>query len=98
MSVRSSSKPPHPYFPVSLKACHIQEYLKNKRGRKQEFINPQKEKGRHEERMKQSKVIFQAKFFVEYWDLIPMESGAEFSSPRDTATVRFVEERPAAKK
>ena len=48
--------------------------------------------------MKQSKVIFQAKFFVEYWDLIPMESGAEFSSPRDTATVRFVEERPAAKK
>ena len=48
--------------------------------------------------MNQSKVIFQAKLVVGYWDLIPMESGAILSAPQDTATVRVAKERPAAKK
>ena len=48
--------------------------------------------------MKRSMVIFQAKLVVGYWELIPMESGDEFSASQDTATVRVVEERRAAKK
>ena len=43
-SVGSSSKPSHPYLPLSLGAHHIQEYLKNKRGRKRKLIKPQQEK------------------------------------------------------
>ena len=35
---------------------------------------------------------------VGYWELIPIESGAEFLSPWDTATVRVSEEIQAAKK
>ena len=56
-SVGSSSKPSHPYLPLSLGAHHIQEYLKNKRGRKRKLIKPQQEKARHEEWMKQDKVV-----------------------------------------
>ena len=48
--------------------------------------------------MNRGQVIFQAKLVVGYWELIPMESGAELSAPQDTATVRFVEERRASKK
>ena len=36
-SIVSSSKPSHPYLPVSIGARHIQEYFKNKRGR-EKFI------------------------------------------------------------
>ena len=73
LSVGSSSKPSNPYLPVSFGASHIQEYSKNKRGRKRKFIKLQQEKARHEERMKRSKVIVRAKLVVEYWELIPME-------------------------
>ena len=31
LSFSSSSKPSHPYFPLSLRARHIQKYFKNKR-------------------------------------------------------------------
>ena len=51
-SVSYSSKPSHTSLPVSIGACHIQEYFKKKRGRKRKFIKPQQEKARHEERMK----------------------------------------------
>ena len=98
LSVGSSSKPSHPSLPLSLGAHHIQEYFKKKRGRKRKFIKPQQEKARQEERMKIVKVIVQAKLVVGYWELIPMESGAEFSAPQDTATVRVAEERRAGKK
>ena len=48
--------------------------------------------------MKQGKVIVQAKLVVGYWELIPMESGAEFLALQDTATVRVAEEIWAEKK
>ena len=51
-SVSSSSKPSHPYLPLSLGARYIQEYFKNKRGIKQKIIKPQQEKTIHEEGMK----------------------------------------------
>ena len=58
------------------------------RGGKKKSIRPHQEKARHEERMKQGKVIVQAKLVVGYWELIPMESGAVLLDPQDTATVR----------
>ena len=67
LSIGSSSKPSHPYLPLSLGARHIQEYIKKKRGRKRKKIKPQQEKSRHEERMKQYKVVFRAKLVVGYW-------------------------------
>ena len=48
LSVGYFSKPSHPCFPLSIRARHIQEYFKNKRGKKRKFINPQKDKARHE--------------------------------------------------
>ena len=57
-SVGSSSKPSNPSFPVSVGACHIQEYFKKKRERKRKFIKPHQEKARHEERINIGKVIF----------------------------------------
>ena len=40
-SVDSSSKPSHASLPIYLGARNIQEYFKNKRGRKRKSINPQ---------------------------------------------------------
>ena len=51
-SVGSSSKPSHNSLPLSLGAHQIQEYFKNKRGRRRKFIKPQQEKAVQEERMK----------------------------------------------
>ena len=48
--------------------------------------------------MKRGKVIVQAKFVVGYWELIPMESGAELLSLQDTTTVRVAYEIRAEKK
>ena len=90
-SVGSSSKASHPSLPLSLGACHIQEYFKKKRGRKRKFIQTHQDKAGHEERMQQGKVIVRAKLVVGYWELIPMASGAEFSAPHDTTTVRVAE-------
>ena len=56
-SVGSSSKTSHPSLPVSDGARHIQDYFKKNRGRKIKFIKPSQEKYRHEEQMKQGKVI-----------------------------------------
>ena len=56
-SVGFSSKPSHPYLPLSLGAHNIQEYFKRKRGRKRKFIKPQQDKVRQEGRMKRFKVI-----------------------------------------
>ena len=50
-SVGSSSKPFHPSLLLSLGARHIQEYFKNKRGRKLKFIKPQQDMARHEEQI-----------------------------------------------
>ena len=97
-SVGSSYKLYHPSLPFSVRAHHIQEYFNNKRGRKLKFINPHQEKAKHEERMKQGKVIFREKLVVGYWYLIPMESGAELLALKDKATVTVAEERWAAKK
>ena len=80
LSVGSFYKPDHPPLPVSLGARHIKEYFKNKGWRKRKLIQPHQEKARHEDRMKQSKVVFRAKVVVGYWDLIPMESLAELLS------------------
>ena len=80
-SVGSSSKPSHPSLPVSIGTRHIQEYLKKKRGRKRKFINIHQDKTSHEDQMKRYKMIVQAKLVVGYWELIPMESGAELSAP-----------------
>ena len=81
LSVVSSCKPSHPSLPVSLGARHIKEYLNNKRWSKRKLIQPHQEKARHEERMKQSKVIFRSKLVVGYRELIPMESWSGLSSP-----------------
>ena len=56
-SVGYSSKPFHPYLPLSLGSHHIQEYFKKKRGRKRKFIKPQQEKAIHEEQIKRDKVV-----------------------------------------
>ena len=71
-SVGSSSKPSHPSLPISIRSRHIQEYLKKKRGRKRKFIKPHQDKARHEERMKQDKLVVQANLVVGYWELIPL--------------------------
>ena len=63
LSVVSSSKLSNCYLPLSLIACHIQYYFKNKRGRKRKFINPHKEKARRKERRKQ---IFGFGFLVSF--------------------------------
>ena len=67
LSVGSSSKNSRLSLPVSLGSGQIQEYLKNKRGRKRKFMNPQQEKARHEEQMKRSKVIVREKLVDWYW-------------------------------
>ena len=90
-SVGSSSKPSRPSLHVYLVARHIQEYFKKKRGRKQKFIEPQQEKARHEEQMKQGKVIVRENLVVGYWEFIPMKSGDEFSAPQDMSTFRVAE-------
>ena len=51
-SVGSYYKPSHPSLPVYVGARHIQDYFKNKRGRKKKYIKPQEEKARHEEQRK----------------------------------------------
>ena len=66
-SVGSSSKPSYPSFPLSIGACHIQEYFKKNMGRKLKFIKLNQEKSRHEEQIKRIKVIFRAKSVVGYW-------------------------------
>ena len=48
--------------------------------------------------MKRGKVIVQEKLVVGYWELIPMESGAELLAPQETAKVRVAEERRSEKK
>ena len=48
--------------------------------------------------MKKFKVVVRVKLVVGYWELILMESGAEFSVPQDIATVRVAEEKRAGKK
>ena len=48
--------------------------------------------------MKRNKVIFQAKLVVGHWELIPVESGAEFPALQDTATVRVAKQIPSEKK
>ena len=67
-SVGSSSKPSHPYLPVSLVARHIQEYFRNNSGRKRKSIQLQDKKARHEVRMNQSNLIVQEKLVVGYWE------------------------------
>ena len=96
-SVGYSSKPSQPSFPLYLRARHIQDYSKKKSGRKRKFINPQQDKAIHEKLIKRTKVIVRENFVVGYWELIPMESGAELSSPQDIATVRVTKEIPSAK-
>ena len=66
-SVGSYSKTSHLSFTLSLVARHIQEYFKNKRGKKLKSIKPHQDKTRHEERIERSKVIVRAKFVVGYW-------------------------------
>ena len=83
---------------MSVGARLIQEYFKKKRGGKRKSIRPQQDKARHEEWMKRGKVIFLENLFVDYWELIPMESEAELSAPQDTTTVRVADDRRAAKK
>ena len=46
LSVVSSYKPSHLYFPLYILVHHIQEYFKKKRGRKQKYIKPQEGEGR----------------------------------------------------
>ena len=48
--------------------------------------------------MKQSNVIVREKLVVGYWELTPMESGAGFSAPQDTATGKVKKYIPAANK
>ena len=62
--VDSSSKPSDTSLPVSLGARHIQNYVNNKTGKKRKYIRTQQEKVRHEEQMKQSKVIVRANLVV----------------------------------
>ena len=49
-SVGSSYKPSSPSLFIYLRARHIQEYFKNKRGRKQKTINTHQDKARGAER------------------------------------------------
>ena len=43
-------------------------------------------------------MVVREKFFVGYWELIPIESWDEFSAPQDTTTVMVAEEIQAGKK
>ena len=47
--------------------------------------------------MKQIRVTFRAKLVVGYWELVPMESVADNSSEKDTATVTNELEEPTSK-
>ena len=96
-SVGSSSKPSHNSLPLSLVVHYIQYYLKKKMERKQKYINPQEDKARHEEQKKKMWVKVQAKSVFCYWELVPMESGADNSSEQDTSTVTKELKEPSAK-
>ena len=97
-SVSYYSKNSHPSFPLSIGGCHIQEYFKNKIGRKRKFVMPHQEKARNEEKIKRSKVIVRENFVVGYWELIPIEPRAELSALQDTDTVRVTKEIPEENK
>ena len=91
-----------PCLSLSLKARHIQECFKKKRGRKQKLIKPQQEKSRHEDRRKKISIIVLANLVIGFCALIPLEAGADGSEEQDTATVtkeneNQTEEKPAAK-
>ena len=85
-SVGSSSKPSRPSLTLSLGVYRIQEYLKKKRGSKKKYIKSQDDKDRCEQQMKKMSVTVEAKLVVGYWELVPMEPGADNSSEQDTAT------------
>ena len=86
-SVDSSYKTSHPSLPLYIRVHCIQEYFNKKGGRNQKYIKSQEEKASHEEQRKKMRVTVQAKLVVGYWELVPMESGADESSGQDTATV-----------
>ena len=48
--------------------------------------------------MNQMRVTVREKLVVGYWELVPMESGADNSSEHDTATVTKYLEEPTAKR
>ena len=48
--------------------------------------------------MRRGEVIVREKLVVGYWELIPMEPGAEILAPQDTSIVRVAKERREAKK
>ena len=81
------SKPPPSYLPLSILACHIEEYVNKKRGRKRKFIKPQEDSDRREERGNKMRVTVQVKLVIVFWGFIPMESGYDKSSYQDMATV-----------
>ena len=97
LCVGYSSEPSHTLFPFSLGARHIQDCFKKKSGRIF-FIKSQHERARHQEHIKRSKVIVQAKLVVGYLELKPMESGAGFLDLQDAATVRVTKEILETKK
>ena len=72
-SVGSSSKPSYLSLPLSLGVHCIQDYFNNRRGRKLKYIDPQEDKARREQNIRQTKVKFQEKLVVGYWGLVPME-------------------------
>ena len=86
-SVGSSSKPYHPSLPIYLGFQHIKDYFNKKRKRKRKFTKPLEEKASHKEWRKQMRVKIRAKLVVGYWELIPMESGADNPAYQDTAIV-----------
>ena len=93
-SFGSLYKRSRPSLHISLGLNRIQWYFNNKRGRKRKYINPQEEKARHEEQRKKMRFAVQAKLVLGYWELVPMESGADDSSYQDTATVTKELEEP----
>ena len=63
----------------------------------EKYIKPQEDKARHEDQSNKIRVTFPAKLLVGYWDLVPMESGADNSSEQGKATVTKKLEEPAEK-
>ena len=99
-SIDSSFKHYHSSFTLSLRARHIQEYFKKKRGRN--FIKTQHDKDRRGEQRKKMRVTVRAKLVVRFWVLITLVSVSDNSSGQDSVTVTKenedqVEEEPEAK-
>ena len=61
---------------------------------KRKFMNPQQDNASRKERRNKARVTVQANLVVNFWELMPMESGYNNSEEQYTATVNKGNDKP----